>query len=124
MIRNFIALLLALFTLSAFAAVDVNQADRAALETVKGIGPGLSAKILDARKAGSFKSWDDLVDRVGGVGPGNAARFSQAGLTVGGAAFDGAAAPAKTAKASKAPKAGAEANTKARKPKAAEAAPV
>jgi competence protein ComEA len=123
MIRNFIALLLTLFALSAFAAVDVNQADRAALETVKGIGPGLSAKILDARKAGNFKSWDDLVDRVGGVGPGNAARFSQAGLTVGGAAFDGAATPAKTAKASKTPKSGAEGNTKARKPKAAEAAP-
>jgi competence protein ComEA len=126
MIRNFLAMLLALFALTAFAAVDVNQADRAALETVKGIGPGLSAKILDARKAGNFKSWDDLVDRVGGVGPGNAARFSQAGLTVGGAAFDGKATPAKatkTAKSTKEPKAAADGNSKPRKAKAAEAAP-
>ena len=116
MIRNFIAMLLAVFAFNAFAAVDVNQASRAELETVKGIGPGLSAKILDARKAGNFKSWDDLVDRVGGVGPGNAARFSQAGLTVGGAAFDGKATPAKADKsAAKQPKAG--------KAKAGEATP-
>lgn len=77
--------------LSASAAVDVNRATQAELETVKGIGPGLSTKILEARKAGEFKNWADLVDRVGGVGPGNAARMSQNGLTVGGAAFEGAA---------------------------------
>ena len=124
MIRNFIAMLLAVFALNAFAAVDANQASRAELETVKGIGPGLSAKILDARKAGNFKSWDDLVDRVGGVGPGNAARFSQAGLTVGGAAFDGQAAPAKQAKQAKEPKDGKAAKQpKAGKAKASEATP-
>ena len=121
MIRNFIAMLLAVFALNAFAAVDANQASRAELETVKGIGPGLSAKILDARKTGNFKSWDDLVDRVGGVGPGNAARFSQAGLTVGGAAFDGQAAPAKQAKEPKDGKAAKQ--PKAGKAKASEATP-
>ena len=106
MIRNFIALLLAVFALNAFAAIDVNQASQAELETVKGIGPGLSAKILKARQANSFKNWDDLVDRVGGVGPGNAARVSQAGLTVCGSAYNSTAAkPAKAAKADKAPKA-------------------
>ena len=106
MIRNFIALLLAVFALNAFAAIDVNQASQAELETVKGIGPGLSAKILKARQANTFKNWDDLVDRVGGVSPGNAARFSQAGLTVSGSAYNSTAAkPAKAAKADKAPKA-------------------
>ena len=106
MIRNFLALLLAVFALNAFAAIDVNQASQAQLETIKGIGPGLSAKIMKARQASSFKTWDDLVDRVSGVGPGNAARFSQAGLTVSGAAFSGSAAqPTKPAKASKADKA-------------------
>lgn len=106
MIRNFLALLLAVFALNAFAAIDVNQASQAELETVKGIGPGLSAKIMKARQASSFKTWDDLVDRVSGVGPGNAARFSQAGLTVSGAAYSGSAAqPMKVAKASKADKA-------------------
>lgn len=104
MIRNFLSILLAVFTLNAFAAVDANQATRADLETVKGIGPGLSAKIVDARKTGSFKDWSDLVERVGGIGPGNAAKLSQAGLTVGGSAFDAgtaAAAPAKEARKSK-----------------------
>jgi competence protein ComEA len=107
MIRNLIAIVLAAFALSAFAAVDVNKASQAELETVKGIGPGLSGKILEARKAGTFKNWPDMVERVSGVGPGNAARFSQAGLTVAGAAFDGstvAAAPTKSAKAPKAEK--------------------
>jgi competence protein ComEA len=104
MIRNFLSILLAVFTLNAFAAVDANQATRADLESVKGIGPGLSAKIVDARKTGSFKDWSDLVERVGGIGPGNAAKFSQAGLTVGGSAFDASAvapAPAKEGKKSK-----------------------
>jgi len=101
MIRHFIAVLLSVFALSAFAAVDVNQASRAELETVKGVGPSLSGKILDARKTGNFKSWDDLVERVSGVGPGNAARFSQAGLTVAGSSFDGKAAAAKATKTEK-----------------------
>ena len=79
--------------LSAQAAVDINAASQAELETVKGIGPGLSAKILDARKAGAFKDWTDLVDRVGGIGPGNAARFSQAGLTVGNVTYTAGANP-------------------------------
>ena len=106
MIRNFLALLLAVFAFNAFAAIDVNQASQAELETVKGIGPGLSAKIMKARQASSFKTWDDLVDRVSGVGPGNAARFSQAGLTVSGAAYNGSTAqPMRAAKASKADKA-------------------
>jgi competence protein ComEA len=105
MIRNFIALLLTAFALNAFAAVDANQASRAELETVKGIGPGLSGKIMEARKTGAFKSWDDLVVRVGGVGTGNAARLSQAGLTVAGSGYDGKAVATATA-ASKAPKSG------------------
>jgi competence protein ComEA len=99
MIRTLCALALAAFTFAAHAAIDVNQASQAELETVKGIGPGLSTKILEARKAGSFKDWNDMVDRVGGMGPGNAAKFSQAGLTVSGTPYSvAAAAPAATAK--------------------------
>ena len=94
MIRQFIAIALAAFALHAAAAVEVNQASQAELETVKGIGPGLSGKILEARKNANFKDWSDMVDRVPGIGPGNATRFSQAGLTVGGATYDGTAVPA------------------------------
>lgn len=113
MIRNFIAILMAVFALNAFAAVDANQATRADLETVKGIGPGLSGKILEARKTGQFKDWGDLVERVGGIGAGNAAKLSQAGLTVGGSAYDAKAAapaPAKAAKDSKKAKKGEKAD--------------
>lgn len=95
---------------AAHAAVDANKANQAELETVKGIGPGLSGKILDARKAGAFKDWNDLVERVGGVGPGNAARFSQAGLTVNDAVYSAAATPRSADKpAPKAAKTGAAA---------------
>lgn len=94
MIRNLITAVLAAIALNAFAAVDVNQASQAELETVKGIGPALSSKILDARKAATFKDWNDLADRVSGIGPGNAARLSQAGLTVAGQGFVAAAGDA------------------------------
>ena len=101
MLRHLFALLAAVCALNAFAAVEINQASRAELESVKGIGPGLSGKITEARKAGNFKDWSDLVERVGGIGPGNAARFSQAGLTVSGATFSGSAKAEPTAKAAR-----------------------
>ena len=120
MIRKLLAALcIAAFAFAAQAAVDVNKANQAELETVKGIGPGLSTKILDARKAGAFKDWNDLADRVGGVGPGNAAKFSQAGLTVNHTGYDGSAPAAKApVKAAKRDKTDKTAN------KAAPAAPV
>ena len=112
MIRNFIAFIApatrallccaALLSAPAFAAVDVNQASQAELESIKGIGPGLAGKILAARQSGGFKDWNDLAERVKGVGPGNAARFSQAGMTVAGSAFENRAAGAQLGKPSKA----------------------
>ena len=82
-------------TVAASAATDVNQATRAQLESVRGVGPGLALRILDERKRGAFKDWADFVARVPGVGAGNAAKFSAAGLTVGGAGY----LPATTASA-------------------------
>jgi competence protein ComEA len=91
MIRRFITqaafVATSLFAGVALAATDVNRATLAELESVKGIGPGLASKIMKAREAGTFSGWPDLVERVAGVGPGNAMRFSQAGLTVGGAPY-------------------------------------
>jgi len=72
---------------AALAAVEANKADQATLETVKGIGPGLSTRLLDERKKGAFKDWADLIERVHGIGPGNAARFSTAGLVVNNAPY-------------------------------------
>ena len=100
MIRSLITALfttLALLAGQAASAADVNQASAAELEAVKGIGPALSGKILAARQQGSFKSWSDLVDRVAGMGPGNAARLSQNGLTVAGTGYTPVAAADKAA---------------------------
>ena len=95
-----VALLLGWATLVS-AAVDVNKASQAELESIKGIGPAMSGRILDERKKSTFKDWDDLLLRVEGMGPGNARKMSEAGLTVNGGAFTASAAvkPAKAAKA-------------------------
>jgi competence protein ComEA len=101
MLKKILALVAMLYATVAFAAVDVNKATAAELDGIKGIGPGISTKILDERKKGNFKDWNDFVERVKGVGDGNAAKFSAEGLTVNGAGFKGAAA-APTAPAAKA----------------------
>jgi len=70
---------------AALAQVEVNQADRAALDGIKGIGPTISKQILDERKKnGEFKDWADLQKRVRGIGDANSTRLSAAGLTVNG----------------------------------------
>jgi DNA polymerase III alpha subunit len=52
------------------AQVDVNKADQAALDSVKGIGPVTSKAIVDERaKGGAFKDWADFESRVKGIGP-------------------------------------------------------
>ena len=71
----------------AFAGVEVNTATAAELDSVQGIGPSLSTKILKARGNGVFLDWDDLRARVKGLGSRNAGRLSAKGLTVDGAAF-------------------------------------
>jgi competence protein ComEA len=96
MLKKLFVLFAMLYAAVAFAAVDVNKATAAELDAIKGIGPGISGKILDERKKGAFKDWDDMIKRVNGVGETNAAKFSAEGLTVGGAGYKGAAAaPAK-----------------------------
>jgi len=64
-------------------ALDVNQATEAELDSVKGLGPSSTARILKAREAGPFKGWDDLMQRVKGIKPATAAKLSDGGLTVG-----------------------------------------
>ena len=108
-------LLLAITTMAAtmtfaFAQVDVNKADAAALDSVNGLGPAKTKSILDERAKGEFKDWADFQKRVKGIGEKNAIKLSKAGLQVNGKAKDGAdmqvkangsasAASARTAKA-------------------------
>jgi competence protein ComEA len=79
----------------AMAAVEVNKATEAELDGVKGIGPVTSKLIVSERKKGEFKSWQDLIDRVKGVGESSAAKFSAEGVTVNGQAYKAAAATKK-----------------------------
>nr|WP_315263130.1 helix-hairpin-helix domain-containing protein [uncultured Limnohabitans sp.] len=68
-------------------ALDINQANEAELDSVKGMGPTLSAKVLKARAQGPFKDWQNLMQRVSGIRHNKAQQFSEQGLTVDGQAF-------------------------------------
>lgn len=98
----FVAVFFSLMSSLALAALDVNQATVAELDGIKGIGPATSARIMEARQAGPFKDWPDLMMRVKGIGQKSAAKLSTNGLTVNGTSFDGAASPAKPAAVKKA----------------------
>ena len=107
------------FAGAAFAATDLNSADKAMLDGIKTIGPKTADAIIAERnKGGKFKDWDDFIRRVKGVGPKNAEKMSAGGLTINGAALDNAPATAESAK--KAAKASKEKTAAA---VAAEAAP-
>jgi competence protein ComEA len=114
MLKKILAFVVMLYAAVAFAAVDVNKATAAELDGIKGIGPAISGKIIDERKKGNFKDWGDFIERVKGVGEGNAAKFSSEGLTVGGTAYKtAAAAPAAKATDAKPAAAAPAADTKA-----------
>jgi competence protein ComEA len=93
MLKRILAVLAMLYAAAAFAAVDVNKANAAELDGVKGIGPSTSKSIMDERKKnGEFKNWEDLISRVKGIGESKATALSKEGLTVNGAEFKKAAA--------------------------------
>jgi len=77
------ALLLALCPAApALAFVDANQASAADLEAIKGIGPGMRQRIIEARRQQAFSHWPDFIRRVPGVGPARAGQLSAQGLTI------------------------------------------
>jgi competence protein ComEA len=115
MLKKILAILMMLYAAASFAAVDVNKATAADLDGIKGIGPAMSKRIIDERKKGEFKSWEDLISRVKGIGDGNAAKYSAEGLTVKGEEFKKAAASKKDDKKE------AKADAKAAKSEAREA---
>lgn len=103
MLKTLIALLATLAsTLCLAAALDINQATEAELDSIKGIGPATSSKILDERKKGKFKDWNDFVERVKGIGDKKANQLSEQGVTVNGALFK-TVKPAQPATGRKAP---------------------
>ena len=63
-----IFLVLFLF-ISAFAAINLNTADKVALESISGIGPAKANAIIKYRdEHGSFKTVDELLN-IKGIGP-------------------------------------------------------
>ena len=89
-----LTLLLSLATTLVMAAVDVNKASEADLDSITGIGPGTSLKIMEQRKVAPFKNWADLITRVPGIGDKRAAKLSEQGLNVNGEGFKPTAAAA------------------------------
>lgn len=87
--KPFLLLALALAANACFAAVEVNQATEAELDSVKGLGPSSTRRILQARSQGLFKDWADFMARVKGIKPPTATKLSKEGLTVNEAPYPG-----------------------------------
>ena len=68
-------------------AADINTATEAELDSIRGIGPATSRRILAERDKGLFKDWPDLMARVKGIHQATASRYAAQGLTVNGQAF-------------------------------------
>jgi competence protein ComEA len=81
--------LLAFWSALSLAAVEVNTATQAELDSVKGLGPATSQKIIAEREKAPFKDWADFQKRVKGMQDKKSTALSQAGLTVNGAEFGG-----------------------------------
>ncbi|OYD75418.1 UNVERIFIED_ORG: competence protein ComEA [Burkholderia sp. CF145] len=118
----FVALVLSLSAGFA-AAVEVNSADQAALESVKGIGPAHAKAIIDERtKNGPFKDADDLANRVKGIGQKSVKNLEAAGLTINGSSAPPTGAPAKALAGTMSKSTPAPAATAAQTPAPADAA--
>ncbi len=65
-------------------ALDVNQASAQQLEGIRGIGPRTAEIIVGEReRGGKFESFEDLAERVRGIGLKKAQALESAGLQVG-----------------------------------------
>jgi competence protein ComEA len=84
--RIAVAAVLAL-SMSAFA-VEVNSASQAELEQIRGVGVALSERLVAEREKRPFRNWADLIDRLPGIGPKQAARLSTAGLRIQGTEYE------------------------------------
>ena len=104
MLKKILAILVMFYAALAMAAVDVNKATDAELDGIKGIGPAISKQIVAERKKGDFKNWQDFIERIKGVGEKNSVKLSEAGLTVNGQSFKGAAMKTETTADKKADK--------------------
>ena len=82
MLKKILCIALCTLSISSLAATDFNKADQATLDGIKGIGPVTAKKILDERKKGEFKNWQDLQDRVSGISKHKAEQIAKAGFVI------------------------------------------
>ena len=68
-------------------ALEINQANEAELDSIKGMGPAMTRKVLNARAEKPFINWKDLMSRVTGIGKNKAQQFSDQGVLVNGLTF-------------------------------------
>ncbi|MFM8664915.1 MAG: ComEA family DNA-binding protein [Betaproteobacteria bacterium] len=64
------------------ATIDLNQATRAEIESVRAVGVELTERLLQARSASPFHNWQDLRQRVKGVGRKALEGFAEAGFQI------------------------------------------
>ncbi len=81
MLKQLFASTCCALSLSAMA-LELNTANEAELDSVRGLGPSSTARILNARDQKLFKDWADFMQRVKGVKAATAAKLSANGLTV------------------------------------------
>ena len=68
-------------------ALELNQANEAELDALRGMGPALNRRVRQAREAQPFTAWPDFLRRVSGVGAAQARALAAQGLTVQGRAY-------------------------------------
>lgn len=105
-IKFIVAAFVGLFLLSghAFAKVEINSADQAALESVRGLGPSKAkAILLERKKNGPFKDSTDLHTRVKGIGEKTVERLMQNGLSINNKTVAGASKDKPTSKVKETP---------------------
>ena len=83
---------------SSALALDINHASEADLDSLKGVGPATTQRLLAARSKGPFTDWADLVARVKGLRAPTARKLSDQGLTVNGVPLDSPQPPPATPK--------------------------
>jgi competence protein ComEA len=77
-------LVAALLVSSNASALEINDANRAQLEQLKGVGVTLAEKILVERERARFAGWDDLRKRVKGISSKRVSEWQAHGVTVNG----------------------------------------
>lgn len=69
---------------AAATPIDINGASEADLDSLDGVGPALTARILAQRAQAPFADWADLMRRVKGIRMATARRLANQGVTVNG----------------------------------------